>query len=271
MLGKYLPEQLLSLLVGAVLSLSGCADVNIFPPSEDVRLGAALDREIRSNPRQYPVLQNEAARRYVQSLVDRIVSTPEIRYRGKFAYQVTLLYDDQTVNAFCTPGGYIYVYTGLLKFVDNEATLAAVLAHEIAHAERRHATERMTKALGAQLLMDIVLGNRPDRIAELAANLLTGLALLANSRRDEAEADDDAFRYLRRTPWYPGALIFFFEKLTQQRQSRFAAIERLLSTHPLPEDRIQAMRKRIQEAALPPPSEQNLRSQPYRDFLRLLP
>lgn len=255
----------------AALTLSACIDVNLFPPSEDARLGAELDREIRANPRQYRILQNAEAQQYVQSIVDRIVTAPGIRYRGMFAYRVTLLHDDQTVNAFCTPGGYIYVYTGLLKFVDNEATLAAVLAHEIAHAERRHATERMTKALGAQLLTDIVLGKRLDRTAELAANLFTGLALLANSRSDEAEADAFSFRYLRSTPWYPGALVFFFEKLSQQRQSRLPALERLLSTHPLPEDRIEAMRKRIREAALPPPTEQNLRSQPYRAFLQKLP
>ncbi|GBD06577.1 Beta-barrel assembly-enhancing protease [bacterium HR21] len=255
----------------AALSLPACVEINLFPPSEDVRLGAELDREIRANTRQYRILQNPQAQQYVQSIVDRLIAAPDIRYRGTFAYRVTLLQDDQTINAFCTPGGYIYVYTGLLKFLDNEATLAAVLAHEIAHAERRHATERMTKALGAQLLTDILLGKRPDRTAELVANLFTGLALLANSRSDEAEADEFSFRYLRSTPWYPGALVFFFEKLAQQRQSRLPALERLLSTHPLPEDRVEAMRKRIRDAALPPPTEQNLRAQPYREFLRTLP
>ncbi|MCS6965213.1 MAG: M48 family metalloprotease [Candidatus Kapabacteria bacterium] len=263
--------MLAPLAIVLTLSLSGCVDINVFPPSEDARLGAELDREIRANPHEYPILHNENARQYVQGIVDRILASPEVQYRGKFAYRVTLLHDDQTINAFCTPGGYIYVYTGLLRFVENEATLAAVLAHEIAHAEQRHATERMTKALGVQLLMDIVLGNRPDRATELAANLFAGLALLANSRSDEAEADDLSFRYLRTTPWYPGALTFFFEKLAQQRQVRLAALERLLSTHPLPEDRVEAMQKRVQTAQLPPPTEQNLRARPYQDFLRLLP
>ncbi|MEN3026686.1 MAG: M48 family metallopeptidase [Chlorobiota bacterium] len=253
------------------LIASSCADLNVFPPSEDVRLGAEIDQQIRANPREYPLLNNEPARQYVQAIVDEILRSPEIRYRNRFAYRVTLLRDDQTINAFCTPGGYIYVYTGLLKFVENEATLAGVLAHEIAHAERRHATERMTKALGAQLLMDIVLGRRPDRTTELVANLFAGLALLANSRSDEMEADDYSFRYLRSTPWYPGALTFFFEKIAQQRQSRLPMLERLLSTHPLPEDRILAMRQRIQKSGLPAPTEQNLRTQRYREFLRLLP
>jgi predicted Zn-dependent protease len=253
------------------LLVVGCSNLNVFPVSEDARLGAELDQQIRSNPREYPILQNEPARQYVQGIVDQILRSPEIRYRGRFAYRVTLLHDDRTINAFCTPGGYIYVYTGLLKFLDNEATLAAVLAHEIAHAERRHATERMTKALGAQLLMEIVLGRRPERSAELAANLFAGLALLANSRSDEAEADQYSFRYLQSTPWYPGALLFFFEKLSQQRASRLPALERLLSTHPLPEDRIAAMKRLIEQAKLPNPTEETLRSAAYQRFLAQLP
>jgi hypothetical protein len=68
-------------------------EVNLFPPSEDVRLGAELDREIRANTRQYRILQHPQAQQYVQSIVDRIIAAPDIRYRGTFAYRVTLLQD----------------------------------------------------------------------------------------------------------------------------------------------------------------------------------
>ena len=91
------------------------------------------------------------------------------------------------------------VYTGLLKFIDNEATLAGVLGHEIAHAERRHATQRITKAYGVQILLSIVLGEKPAQIAEITANLFAGLALLTNSRADETEADEYSFGYLKST------------------------------------------------------------------------
>ncbi|MCS6999411.1 MAG: M48 family metalloprotease [Bacteroidota bacterium] len=242
--------------------------VNIFPASYDAQLGANLDQEIRNNPREYPILNNETVRSAVQRMVDDIIRSPLVEHRGRFAYRVTIINDPNTLNAFCTPGGYIYVYTGLMKAIDNEATLAAILGHEIAHAERRHATKRMTKALGAQLLLDIALGKNPSRTTELAANLFVGLALLKNSRDDEAESDEYSFRYLQSTRWYPGALGYFFEKVKGRSGG---AIERLLSTHPLPEDRIKANAQRVQAANLPPPTEENLRSQPYQELKRLLP
>lgn len=242
--------------------------INVFPASYDAQLGANLDQEIQMNAREYPILRNETVRSAVQNMVSEIIRSPLVEYRAQFPYKVTIINDPNTLNAFCTPGGYIYVYTGLMKAVDNEATLAAVLGHEIAHAERRHATKRMTKALGAQLLLDIALGRNTSRTAELAANLFVGLALLKNSRDDEAESDDYSFRYLQSTRWYPGALGYFFEKIKSRSGG---AIERLLSTHPLPQDRIEANAQRIRNAQLPPPTEANLRAVPYQELKRMLP
>jgi predicted Zn-dependent protease len=253
--------------VALMLSAVTCG-INIFPSSYDAQLGANLDQEIRKNVREYPILQNETVRTAIQNMVSEIIRSPLIEYRSQFPYRVTIINDPNTLNAFCTPGGYIYVYTGLMKAVDNEATLAAVLGHEIAHAERRHATKRMTNALGAQLLLDIALGKNTSRTTELAANLFVGLALLKNSRDDEAESDEYSFRYLQSTRWYPGALGFFFEKIKSRRGG---SIERLLSTHPLPQDRIEANAERVRKAQLPPPTEANLRAVPYQELKRLLP
>jgi len=253
--------------IGLTLAVITCG-VNIFPAVYDAQLGANLDQEIRKNPKEYPILQNETVRSAVQEMVNEIIRSPLVEYRSQFRYPVTIINDPTTLNAFCTPGGYIYVYTGLMKAVDNEATLAAVLGHEIAHAERRHATKRMTKVLGAQLLLDLALGKNSSRMTEVAANLFVGLALLKNSRDDEAESDDYSFRYLQSTRWYPGALGFFFEKIKSRSGG---AIERLLSTHPLPQDRIDANAERIRKAQLPPPTEATLRAQPYQELKRLLP
>lgn len=241
----------------------------IFPPSQDIGLGQQLDKEIRANPKEYPILNDATSRQYVQNIVNSVIQAPEVQYRGTFPYTTEIIRDDKTVNAFCTPGGYIYVYTGLIKLLDNEASLAGVLGHEIAHAERRHSANRMAKAYGAQIITGVVLGNSPDRTAEVAANMFTGLALLKNSRDDESEADDYSFKYLRSTKWYPGAISYFFEKV--KGQSSGGAVERLLSTHPLPQDRLDAVTKRVNDAKLPPPTEQNLLSTPYRTFKKRLP
>lgn len=256
----------------AVLSL-GCAGalgINLFPESKDIELGKQIDQEIRKNPGEYPILTHRPdVKAYVEDIGRKVLASPEVKKKGQFAYAFEIINDDSTINAFCTPGGYIYVYTGLLKFVDNEATLAGVLGHEIAHAERRHATRRMSSALGVQILLEIVLGESPTRAAQLAGNLFGGLALLKNSRDDEVESDTYSFKYLQSTEYYPGAIRYFFEKIGRGR--RGGALDRLLSTHPLPQDRVENVEKMLKQANIAEPSEQNLFAHRYQNFKRTLP
>ncbi len=252
------------------LFLFGCTDgVNIFSPEDDAQLGLQLQREIANNPNEYPVLDNAEVTSYCQEIVNQILLSSKIKYRNTFKYQVIIIKNDNVVNAFAIPGGYIYVYTGLLKFLDNEATLAGVVAHEIAHCERRHATQRLTKMYGVGILLDIVLGKNPSKAVEIAANLLTGLAFLKNSRDDEYEADSYAYEYLKSTRWYPGSLIFFFDKIRKNESSSF--LEVLLSTHPLSQDRIDKLNSRIREDNLPQPTEENLFTQRYQEFKKRIP
>lgn len=260
---------LVFLIITPVL-ITSCEDgVNIFSIEDEVKLGNNLYQQITNNRSEYPILNNSQIKNYVQNIVDQILFSPLIKYRHSFAYQVTIISDDNTVNAFATPGGYIYVYTGLLKFLDNEATLAGILAHEIAHAERRHSTQRMTKAYGISFLLDIVLGKNPSNIEKIASNLFVGLALLKNSRDDEYEADSYSYDYLKSTVWYPGALIFFFDKVKSNEGNSF--LEVLLSTHPLSQDRISKLNERIKNDNLPPPTESNLFQQRYSEFKKTLP
>lgn len=266
---KHLYQALLffSLPVFAMTTIH-CGGFNLFPASEDAKLGADLDKQIRSNPKEYPLYNDAGVREYVQNIANQLVNSPAIKYRGTFPYKVEIINDPKTLNAFCTPGGYIYVYTGIIKALDNEASLAAVMGHEIAHAERRHSTQRMTKAYGAQLLLDIALGKNPDKTTQIASQLFTGLALLKNSRDDEAESDEYSFKYMQSSKWYPGALGYFFEKVKGRSGG---SIERLLSTHPLPQDRIDANNERVRKANLPPPTEANLQARPYQDVKNRLP
>ena len=252
-----------------LLIVSACSSFNLFPISEDVTLGSNLDKEIRSKPKEYPIYNDAGLRGYVQGIVNQLKNSSLVNYRDKFPYTVTIINDPKTLNAFCTPGGYIYVYTGILKTLDNEASLAAVLGHEMAHAERRHSTQRMTKALGAQLMLEIALGKNPNKTTEIAANLFTGLALLKNSRDDEAEADEYSFKYMQSSRWYPGALSYFFEKV--KGSSRGGFIESWTSTHPLPQDRIDASNERVRKANLAPPTEENLFARPYQEMKSKLP
>jgi beta-barrel assembly-enhancing protease len=260
-----------------VLAFAGfcCAtlrSINLFPESKDIELGLQIDQEIRKNPGEYPLLTDRPeVKTYVEQVGRKILASPELRYRDSFAYKFEIVRNDSIINAFCTPGGYIYVYTGLMKFVDNEATLAGVIGHEIAHAERRHATKRMTAAMGADVLVAVVLGEKPSQMAILGANLFTGLGLLANSRADESEADVFSFKYLQSTEYYPGAIEFFFEKVQGSSGKRGSAFERLLSTHPLPQDRVENVRKLVVQAGAPKPTEKQLFAQRYQQMKKKLP
>ena len=247
--------------------------VNLFSDNDDIKLGKQMDEEIRKKPKEYPILQGHPEiKQFVMEVGNKVLASPHIEKRGIYAYKYEIIHDDSTINAFCTPGGYIYVYTGLLKFIDNEAALAGVMGHEIAHAERRHATKRISKAYGAQILLSIALGQNPSQVAEITANLFTGFALLANSRSDESEADEFSMKYLSSTPYYPGAITYFFDKMQGKKGGKGGgAFQRLLSTHPLDQDRIEHVNQLLTTMGNPKPTDANLFTERYQSFKKKLP
>ena len=254
-----------------VLALTGLScGANIFSVQDDVTLGRDIDGEIHTNPKEYPILQNPRIHEYLQSMVSTIVRSPEVEYRNTFPYKVTVINDDRTINAFATPGGYVYVYTGLLRFCENESMLAGVLAHEIAHAEERHGTEHMTQALGFQAVLDIISGRNNSEVVNMAASSATLLATLANSRDDELEADTRGFAYLESTKWWPGGIKLFFEKMLLEQGRGSTMFEQWLSTHPAPEDRVKNINELMRKNNTPPPSPGNLMTSEYRSMLRSL-
>lgn len=248
---------------------------NLFSLKDDVKLGEDLDKEIKSMPAEYPMLQGypEVAQ-YVNNMGKYIVNkSPEIKYKNEFPYNFQVI-DDSIVNAFCTPGGYIYVYTGLMRFIDNEATLAGVIAHEIAHAECRHTTQRLTSYYGVSVLMSIVLGNNPGTVEQILANLFTGIGFLAYSRADETESDDYSIKYLSSTKYFPGAIRFFFDKIIKEQAARGSTpgdLDRLLSTHPLPQDRVDNVYEQLRANKIPIDTSRNLFTAEYQYFKTKLP
>ena len=249
----------------------GCG-VNIFSDADDLKLGQQMDEQIRKNSKEYPILEGHpGVKQYVMEVGNRVLASPAITKRGIYSYKYEIIQKDSIINAFCTPGGYIYVYTGLLKFVDNEATLAGVMGHEIAHAERQHASKRITKAYGVQMLLSVALGQNPSQIAAMTANLFTGLGLLANSRSDESEADEYSMKYLSSTQYYPGGITYFFKKIEGEKSRGGGTIERLLSTHPLPQDRIDHVNEILKSMGNPQPTDPNLFAKRYLAFRKTLP
>ena len=167
---------------------------------------------------------NRAAYQLLDAVLTRLLNSGQLQYRNEFPWDVTLLRDDEPA-ALTTPGGHLYVSVGLLKFLDTEDQLAGVLAHEMAHADRRHVSQQLQQQYGVSLLLSLVLGENPHQLAQLAA----GLGQLRFSPAAEAEADASAIRYLRGTAYYAGAgAAGFFRKAVPAGPAAF------LRAHPNP-------------------------------------
>ena len=269
------PFLLIALLAVSTSVFLSCEQTNIFSDQDDVELGKEMDKQIKSDPQQFPMLVgHQDLKDYVSGIGKYILnSSPKITKKKIYPYNFQII-NDTIINAFCTPGGFIYVYTGLMRFVDNEATLAGIVAHEIAHAERRHVTQRLTAYYGVSVLLSFILGGNPSFISELAANLFVGLAFLKNSRDDEAEADYYSIQYLRTTKYYPGAITFFFDKIKEEEKKKGHTpgdLDRLLSTHPLPDDRIQAVNEILNTMKPRPDPTKGLFTNEYQKMKQRLP
>lgn len=232
---------LLALLsISTVLFFDSCKGkkFNLFTIEDDRALGAQVAEEIASRPDEYPILdsiQYREAYNHLRRITQTILDGGEVATRDQFLYRTFIIRDDNTLNAFCTPGGYIYVYTGLIKYLDAEYQLAGVMGHEIAHADKRHSTRAMTRQFGYQLLLDIAFGQDKGALARVAA----GLREMAYGRDAEREADAYSVTYLYPTEYDARGAARFFEKLEATNQS--VSVPEFLSTHPNPGNRIEAI------------------------------
>ena len=218
----------------------------VFSPEQDVDLGKQVVQSIAESGEEGPVLSRDEfpeAYAHMDRLVAKLVESPAIEYRDIFAYdEVRIIHNDRVLNAFCTPGGFIYVYTGLIHYLEAEDHLAGVLGHEIAHAEKRHSSTRMQKQYGADRLFEFAILTSPISARDaVAASILKDLVSLDFSRNQEAEADSLSVTYLSSTDYACDATAGFFEKLTANADD--ANIPAFLSDHPPSESRIRDIHK----------------------------
>ncbi|MGB1248593.1 MAG: M48 family metalloprotease, partial [Chitinophagales bacterium] len=203
---------------------------------------------------------------YLNAMKDEILNSGEVKYKDEFVWELHIIHDDETLNAFATPGGYIYVYTGLIHYLDDASSLAGVMGHEIGHADRRHSSKQMQKNYGLQTLLQVALGNDPGALATIAANLLT----LKFSRSDETDADNASVDYLCNTDFETDGAANFFIKI---EQSGGSGTPQFLSTHPDPGNRVENIQEKAGEVSCGAESADPLfyNDMTYQDFQNSLP
>lgn len=210
---------------------------NLFSASQDVELGREAARDTE---KKFPLLRDETVDRYLNQVGKKLA-----RYAPghEYPYQFKGI-NDTNINAFALPGGFIYVNRGTIESAENEAQLAGVMAHEIAHVALRHGTNQMSKAVLAQAPLMILggalgrNGNLAGQLAQLGLGIGANLAFMKFSRDAETQADILGAQMLSDAGYDPGEMAKFFETLARQSRGQGGGVvANWFSSHPQPENR----------------------------------
>jgi predicted Zn-dependent protease len=210
---------------GIIAKMSGSTE-------KEVKLGRELAAEV---DRQAKFIDDPMITEYVNRVGQNIV----LHSDAKIPFTIKVI-DSDEVNAFALPGGFFYINKGLLLVADNEAEVAGVMAHEIAHVAARHAVENQTKGTLLEYLAmgtSIFLGGIPGMIYQNTAGLgLLGI-FMKFSRSAEEEADKLGVQYMFAAGYDPSAMATMFEKLEAKNKKKPGFISKAFASHPAPPDR----------------------------------
>ena len=214
-------------------------DPVIIPEFMEIQFGLATKLQVDA---QYKSYNDRELSAYVTAIGNRLAS---VSSRSSLKYSFTVV-DSKEINAFAVPGGFVYVTTGLIKALDDEAQLAAVIGHEIGHIDRQHGVKALQRHIvatqGLAFLEKLVNEGKPaeqkSEIGKIAASAGLQLLFLRNSRENEFEADEQGALLASRVGYDPYAIVDVQHHLLKLRQGTPSALEQMLSTHPISEARI---------------------------------
>lgn len=201
--------------------------------AQEVKYGQQINQELLRSG-QFRPSRNRALIEKVERIGQRLAQNSS-RPNLPFTFQVV---EDKAINAFATMGGFVYINTGLIAAAENEAELASVVAHEIAHVTERHAIKQMRNVAISRGLMSAA-GLNENEIVNIGVQLAVNLP---HSREAELEADQVGLKNLKRADYAPIGMITFMKKLTQQGGSTPPAF---LSTHPATSQRVEALSQAV--------------------------
>ena len=224
-----------------ILLVAGCATVTnpitdqpesiLISEQQEIQIGRSVAQEIA---RQMKLVRHSDWVAYVEDVGYQVADVSD---RPNLPYQFRVVADKE-LNAFSTPGGWVYINMGLVR-IANEDELAAVLAHEVGHIAARHSVKHMQTQMGYQWLISLAGAfGGVDQNAQKIAGAAFDLIQRGFSREDELEADILAIRYTYWVGYNPKALITILKKMQEEEKREPSAIERFISTHPALSERI---------------------------------
>lgn len=227
-----------------VASASAAGALSLVSVEQEIAIGREAQAEVR---KKTPQLNDEAIGGYVDAIGRRLAATAD---GPKYPYSFSVA-NKTDLNAFALPGGPVWVHRGILDAAQDEAQLAGVMAHEIAHVAERHSAEQLTKATVANGLLGLLGAvldgkGKGEAATRIGASLGTQFMFLKFSRDHEREADRVGAEIVRRAGWDPQGMPEFFELLDQQQKRAPGSVATFLSTHPDPKSRAAELRSFVQ-------------------------
>jgi predicted Zn-dependent protease len=212
---------------------------NWYSVEGEIRMGKQYAQQVESGSK---IITDPVIAEYVNRIGQNLVRNSDAQV--PFTIKVV---DSDEINAFALPGGFFYVNTGLILAADEEAELAGVMAHEIAHVAARHGTRQMTRSQWANIgtLPLIFMGGGVGYAVRAAAGFGLPLTFLSFQRGFESEADYLGLQYMYKTGYDPNAFISFFEKIQAQEKRKPGTLAKAFASHPQTPDRIEASQKEI--------------------------